>query len=194
MDKQKVKQRIFHELSKFLRIFLFLAPLFCGFATYRMAILENFGGKYFAYGAALVNALLLSKIILIGEYLKLGRRHEGKPLLYSTLYKSFVFTVLVAVFRVLESVVKGLLHGEGVAGGFAEIKGLGISEVLARSLIMFCAFLPFFALRETGRVMGEHRLEDLFLRSRVSARTWPSELVIPGASRGGPIERPSHTY
>jgi hypothetical protein len=68
-----------------------------------MAILEEFGRKYFAYGAALVSTLLLSKIIPIGEYLKLGRRHECKLLLYSTFYKSFVFTVLVAVFHVLES-------------------------------------------------------------------------------------------
>ena len=47
---------------------MFLAPLFGAFATYRMAILEEFGGKYFAYGAALVNVLLLSKIIPLVEY------------------------------------------------------------------------------------------------------------------------------
>jgi hypothetical protein len=40
--------------------------------------------------------------------------------------------------------------------------------VLARSLVMFLAFLPFFALRETARAVGEHRLEDLFLRPRAS--------------------------
>lgn len=50
--------------------------MFCAFATYRIAMLEKFGGKYFAYVASLVNALLLSKIILIREDLKLGKRHE----------------------------------------------------------------------------------------------------------------------
>ena len=168
MDQPKLKQKIIHELGEFLRIFLFLAPLFCGFATYHMVILKDVGGKYFAYGAALVNALLLSKIILIGEYLKLGKRHESKPLLYSTVYKSFAFTVLVAVFHILESAVKALLHNEGMAGAFTELRDLGIGEVLARSFVMFCALLPFFALRETARAMGEHRLEDLFLRSRAS--------------------------
>ena len=56
-----------------------------------------------------------------------------------------------------------------MAGAFAEIMGLGIDEVLARSLVMFCAFIPFFALRETALVLGERRLDDLFLRSRASA-------------------------
>jgi hypothetical protein len=168
MEQPKLKQKITHELSEFLRIFLFLAPLFFTFAAYRMAMLEKPGGKYFAFGAAFVNALLLSKIVLIGEDLKLGKRHESKPLVYSTLYKSLAFTFLVAVFRVLEIVVKGLLHKEGMAGAFAELRGLGIGEVLARSLVMFCAFVPFFALRETARILGERRWEDLFLRSRPS--------------------------
>jgi hypothetical protein len=57
MDKPRLKQRIIHELGKFLRVFLFLAPFFCAFATYRMAILEEFRGKYFAYGAALVKCI-----------------------------------------------------------------------------------------------------------------------------------------
>jgi hypothetical protein len=56
-----------------------------------------------------------------------------------------------------------------MAGGFAELRGLGIGEVVARSLVMFFAFLPFFALRETARAVGERRLDDLFLRSRASA-------------------------
>jgi hypothetical protein len=55
-----------------------------------------------------------------------------------------------------------------MAGAFAELKGRGIGEVLARSFVMFCALVPLFALRETARAMGEHRLEDLFLRSRAS--------------------------
>jgi hypothetical protein len=38
-----------------------------------------------------------------------------------------------------------------MAGVFAELRGLGIGEVLARSLVMFCGFIPFFALRETAR-------------------------------------------
>jgi hypothetical protein len=68
--------------------------------------------------------------------------------------------------RKLESAVKGLLHGDGMASAFAELKDLGVAEVLARSLVMFCALLPFFALRETARAVGERKLEDFFLRSR----------------------------
>ena len=174
VGKRSLKQRIIHEVGEFLRIFLYLAPFFCAFATYRMLLLDQFEEKYFAYGAALVNALVLSKIILLGEHLRLGKRQEHKPMIHSTIYKSFLFTLLVAVSHILEDAVKGVLHGEGIVGAFAAFSGQGIGEMLAHSLVMFCAFLPFFALREVERVLGEGRMADLFLRSRASAECDPT--------------------
>jgi hypothetical protein len=167
MDKTALKQKLAHELRKYLTILLFLAPLFCAFATYRMLLLGRFREGAFEYGTALINALILSKVILIGEYLRLGKRYEHRPLIYSTAYKSFVFTLLAAVFHVLEGVIKGWVHGEGLAG--AALHGKGLGELLARGVVFFCAFLPFFALRETGRVLGEGRLADLFFRSSAPA-------------------------
>jgi hypothetical protein len=173
VGERGLKQRLIHEVWEFLRIFLYLAPFFCAFATYRMLLLDQFKEKYFAYGAAFVNALVLSKIILLGEYLRLGKRQEHKPLIYSTIYKSFAFTLLVVVFHILENTVKGVIHGEGIVGSFAALSGRGIGEMLGHSLVMFCAFLPFFALREIERALGEGRLTDLFLRSRASAESDP---------------------
>lgn len=161
-----LKEKVIHVLIEFLTIFSFLAPLFLAFATYRRLLLKEFPGGFFEYGAAIVNALVLSKIILMGESLRLGKRYEHWPLIYLTAYKAFLFTLLVAVFHLLENAVKGFTHGEGISATFAELYRTGIGEHLARSAILFFAFLPFFALRETGRVLGEHKLADLFLRSR----------------------------
>jgi hypothetical protein len=173
MDKARLKHKLLHELVEFLKVFLFLAPLFCAFSTYRMLVLNQFGDRYLAYGAAFFNAFILSKIILIGEHLKLGKRLEEKPLIYSTIYKSLAFTLLVAIFRILEGGVKGLVHGEGTARAFDIFANRSLGEVLARSFVMFCAFLPFFALRETGRVLGEGGLTRLFFGSR-SVKSDPS--------------------
>jgi len=169
MDKARLKQRIIHELGEYLTVFLFLAPLFGAFSTYRMLLLGQFREGSFEYGTALINALILSKIVLIGEYLRLGKRQENRPLIYSTVYKSLVFTLLVAMFHVLEDAIKGLLHGEGVTGAFTALRDKDIAELLAPGLVYFCAFLPFFALREIRRVLGERRLADLFFRSSAAA-------------------------
>jgi hypothetical protein len=49
----------------------------------------KFNVSYFAYGSALLNALVIAKVIFIGEYARLGKRHETKPLLLSATYKAF---------------------------------------------------------------------------------------------------------
>ena len=166
MDKGSLKQKIIHELGEYLTIFLFVAPLFLAFSTYSMLLLNHFRDKSFEYGTAFVNALVLSKIILIGEHLRVGHRQEHRPLIYSTIFKSFAFTLLVAVFHMLENAIKGLFRGEGMPSTFAALSGGDIRELLGRSVALFFAFLPFFALRETGRVLGGRRLADLFFRSR----------------------------
>ena len=161
-----MKQKILHELSEFFRIFLYLAPWFCAFSTYRMLILGRFTDVSFDYGTALLNALILSKVILVGEFFHLGKRQEHRPLIYSTLYKSIVFSLLAAAFRIVELIIRGAFHGQRVVETLASIQGAEGNELIGRTVVMFFAFLPFFALRETGRVLGEERLANLFFKPR----------------------------
>ena len=106
--------------------------------------------------------MVLAKVILIGNALGLSRGLENKPLILPTLYKSVVFSLFVGVFAVLEHLVGGLLHGKGLAGGFQELRSTGQDELLARCLVTFFAFIPFFAFQELGQVLGEGKLGGLF--------------------------------
>jgi hypothetical protein len=49
---------------------------------------------------------------------------------------------------------------------FQEIMSAGRDELLARTLVLLVAFVPFFAFGEIGRVLGEGRLSQLFLHKR----------------------------
>ena len=50
------------------------------------------------------------------------------------------------------------------------LRNVRIDDALARSLLLFCTFLPFFAFRELSRVLGEDKLHDLFLQTREDAK------------------------
>ncbi len=139
--RAEVKQKITHELEELLVIFLYLAFFFCAVTTYRMLILNEFHVSYFNYGAALINALVIAKVILIGEYAHLGKRHESKPLLLAAIYKAFLFGLLVFVFHLIEEAIKRLYHGEKLVGA---LHGLNVDDALARSVVIFCAFIPLF--------------------------------------------------
>jgi hypothetical protein len=157
-----LKQKAAHELKELAVIFLYLAFFFCAIATYSMLLLNKFQISYFTYGAALINALVIAKVILIGEYVRLGKRIEARPLLYSAVWKAFLFGLLVFAFHIVEEAIKQLVHGQSIAEAFREMR---LDDLLCRSLIVFCTFVPLFAFRELRRVLGEDEFRALFFRA-----------------------------
>ena len=118
MGEAGLKQRLARGIQEFLTVFLFLAPWFLAFSTYRMFLLKRFVDTPFEYGTGFLNALILSKVILTVEHiLKLGKHQENKPLIYPTVWKSFLFTLLATAFYVVEHIVRVLLRGGGIAAG-----------------------------------------------------------------------------
>jgi hypothetical protein len=163
MTKSSLSQKVTHELAEFLWVFLFLAPFFLSFETYRIYLLHESGNKLFDYGTVLINALVLSKVILIGQAARLGHRSEKKPLIVSTIFKAVLFTVLYLIFHVLERTVNALFHGQSVLAALYAAFAVETGGSLVKALAMFLAFIPFFALLEIRRVMGEDQFHRLFL-------------------------------
>lgn len=162
-----LKQKVVHETREFLAIFLFLAMFFEAFAAYRALLLREYQVEYVSYAAAIITALVLAKIIMLGEYAGLGKRHEHRALIVSTIYKAFVFGLLAVAFHLVEEAVKALLHHKRLAEAFEGLRlASGRYELLGHGLVLFCAFIPFFAIRETRRVLGGRQLYDLFFRQR----------------------------
>jgi hypothetical protein len=169
LEKPGLRQKLAHEFSEMAWIFLYLALFLCALATYSTLLLREFHLSYFAYGTALLNALIMSKVILLGEYAHLGRRFEGKPLLFSALVKALQFAVLMAAFHVIEEVIKHLVHGHTVASALRELTSGRLTEILVRNLVFFCTLLPFFAFRELRRVLGDEKFFAMFFRSTDAA-------------------------
>jgi hypothetical protein len=168
-DKKKgsLKERVFHEVVEYWINVIYLALVFAAFTQYRRFLLAAHDITYTNYGFAVIEALILAKVIMIGDVFRLGRGLERKPLIYPTLYKTVVFTLFVAVFTLIEHGVKGFWKGEGFTGGLVDFFGKGSNELLANSLIVFVAFIPFFGVKELGRVLGQDKIRALFFRRRV---------------------------
>jgi hypothetical protein len=126
--------------------------------------------SYGDYGISIIKALILAKVIMLGDLLRLGRRLKDRPLMYHTLFKTVVFTAWVLLFHLLELTGSALLHGHGITGGMHEFIGQLPYELPAHLLIIFFAFLPFFAIRELGTTLGEGKIWQLFFKGE-STRT-----------------------
>ncbi len=161
---QGVKERVRHELIEYAFNVVYLTAVFATFTIYRRLLLAAHDISYTNYGFALIEALILGKVIMIGGMLRLGRGLEDRPLIYPTLYKTAVFTIFCLVFTLAEHAVKGLVSGHGAASGLAEFAAQGYQVILANSMVVFVALIPFFAVKELGRVMGREKVGRLFFR------------------------------
>ena len=119
-NQGRLRQKLVHELKELAAIFLFLALFFCAFTTYRRILMREVGLSYYHYGFAVIKALILAKVIMIGQYARLGRIFDDRPLIVPTLYKVVVFSLLTILFEMAEHFLGGLIHGHGVGGFRAE--------------------------------------------------------------------------
>ena len=166
-SQSSLRNRLVDESKQFLMIFLYLSLCLGFMVNYKRAILADYGINYLDYGYAIIEALILSKIILIGHLWRLEKRKfMDKPLIYTTVYSALIFSLLVICFSVIERVIEGWLHHKAAAETFHETLSKDWHEILARCLFMFVVFIPYFAFREVGGLMGEGKLFELFFHKR----------------------------
>ena len=173
--KRSLKQKAVHETREFLIIALYLFVVFSLFVVYKGVILAEYHVEFALHGFALINALALGKVMLVAEDLHLADYFGDAPLIYPTLLKSFVFSVLLACFKIAEDAAVGKLHGKSFHDSIADLAGGTWQAILALTMLLFVLLIPFFGFTELRRVFGEDRLIKAFFRSRHALNLPPTE-------------------
>lgn len=163
MPKANLKTRLYDELRRFLMIFAYLWLVFLVFLVHEWIVLADHHIGFRFYGLAAINALVLSKIMLIAEGLRFAERFENKPLIVPIVYKSVLFSLLLVAAYILEEIVIGQFHGKGVADSFPVLGGGGVVGTLGVTALLSIALVPFFAFREIARTVGEAEFRTLML-------------------------------
>jgi hypothetical protein len=187
--KRKVKEIAYHQFKEFLVVFLYLWLIFALFSLHKSIILAEAHIEFTAFGLGFVNALALAKVMMVARELHLADHFKERPLIYPTLLKSFVFALLLVIFRIIEEVAVRLYHGKTLEESLSAGTDQSAKIVLSSGLIMFVMLIPFFGFTELSRHFGEGRLGRLFLRSR---RNWladepPMQEAATASPSDGPV-------
>ncbi|HUK43067.1 MAG TPA: hypothetical protein VLW48_01355 [Candidatus Bathyarchaeia archaeon] len=166
--KQTLKQKAAHEMREYLVMSFYLFVVFSLFVVYKSVILAEHHISFALHGFALLNALALAKVMLVAQELRLGEQFRDAPLIYPALLKAFVFTIVLACFKIVEDAMVGMLHGKSFRGSLAELGGGSWSAILCLALMLFVVLIPFFGFTELRRVFGEERLMQVFFGPRHS--------------------------
>jgi hypothetical protein len=174
LDKHAVKERALAEAKRFSVVVGYLWVLFSTFELYKWIVLRQHNltsALGFKVGINLINAVVLGKVIFIAEALRAGERLRNRPLIQPILYKSALFSVILICFHIVEEVLVGIFHGKTISQGIPKMGGGGLVGILIVGVITFVVLIPFFTLREIGRVVGQDELKSMILGRGTKAGT-----------------------
>ena len=147
-------------------MFLYLWVIFGLFALHQSILRAELHQDYHLQGFAVINALILSKVMVVGEGLQLASgRRDSHPILV-ILTKSFAFALLFIGFHILESIIVGVARGKTIAASFPELAGGRLLDIIAVGVIVSVCLIPFFAFREVSRELGAGRRWRLLMARR----------------------------
>jgi len=162
-QKASLKTRAVDETKKFLIMTLYLWVFFAVLSLHKTLVMEQEHLDYQEQGLAIVNALVLAKVMLFAEDFHLGSRFfKDHPLVYSVLFRSLVFAIVLIGFRILEDAAIDLLRGKPLADSLADFGAGNAKGVFSMGAIAFVALTPFFMVSEMARVLGSDGLRQLF--------------------------------
>ncbi|WP_114947971.1 hypothetical protein [Microvirga calopogonii] len=164
------RQKTVSELKRFGIIFFYFWVLLAISSLHKSLILEESGLPY-RQSFAIMNALVLAKILFVAEELKVGERYEREPLIYAMVFKAAVYSVLLAACEILEGLAVGYFRSKTIAESLSDVGGGTSFGILTTTLLLFVALFPFFGFRELCAVIGEPELHRLLFVKRIRLRT-----------------------
>jgi hypothetical protein len=160
--KATLKTKVIEELKRLVGIFLYLWLVFFVLFLHEWVVLSNNHIGFTFYGLAAVNAIVLAKVMLLADKFRFAEQLRHKPLVYPIVYKSAAFTTLLFVAYLVEEMLVGWFHGDGLV---ASIPSLGAGPLGAFCIwLIFCiALIPFFAFTEIERAIGSAEFRVMVL-------------------------------
>jgi hypothetical protein len=159
-----LKQRVLHGVRQGLVIVFYLFIMLSVFDVYKSAVLDEHQLNFVEFGLNLISASALAKVILVGQELNLADQLRDAPLIYPTLLKSFVYTLLLACFKIVEVALVSMYRGRSLNEGVTAFAG-GWRGLLSLTVVLFVVLIPFFGFGELRRVFGDE-ITQAFWRPR----------------------------
>jgi hypothetical protein len=158
-------RRVRQTAGGFLVISAYLWVILSLFALHE-SILAPGEGFLYGQGVAVLNALVLGKVVYFAEHFRVGEKFETRPLIYPILFKSGLFALILVGFRLIENALRGALSGLSVSESLSEVGGGTLPGILSVGVIIFVVLIPFFAFRELVKLVGRDVMRELLLKRR----------------------------
>ena len=159
----KLKEKAIEEFRSFLIMALYLWFVFSLMLLNEAVILKKPNINFLAQGFAIINALVLAKVMLIADDLGFGRRFDDLPLIWPILYKSVLYALLFVFAHELEHYAVAWFNGKLHSFSLPTVGGGTWAGAACVWAAMTVSLMPFFAIRELSQLVGKSRVWRLML-------------------------------
>ncbi len=133
----------------------------------RTVILARYGIQTEGFTEFFVGSLIVAKVFLVADKLPLTRRLDRLPLIYVSLWKAAIFTVLCVFVKYLEGLVHLLRRHYPLTAASREVFGqMTTAQFFVVDLWLVCLLFAFCASREVIGAWGKDRFFEKFLGIR----------------------------
>ncbi|SHF06522.1 hypothetical protein SAMN02745157_1554 [Kaistia soli DSM 19436] len=153
--------RLIGEFRLFLALFLYLWVLFALFVLNQDITRREAGDSIALQGFAILNALVLGKIMLVAEHFDFARWLRRKPVIWSILFEAAFCSALFLGFHVIERAVSIWIRGSVSTESPFSFGGGGLLGLAIVVVILFVSLLPFFAFKNVARIIGEETMRRI---------------------------------
>jgi len=162
----KAREVVVDQFRRFLICAVYIWLILIIFTVHEELALRTHGGQsqalpFAPHGFATINALVLGKVALVVEELRLGHRIKSHPLIWPIVLEALILAVLFIAMHYVEHLIGGLIHGEALSKSVPMVGGGGADGVLFATFSFFVAMLPFVAFRQLTLVIGWPRMRAI---------------------------------
>jgi hypothetical protein len=168
-----LERRAIHAGTKFVRhmlppvIYFFLVFNLISFTSHAAFQTTWFDPAGFVL--ATTTALVVAKVVLVVDRVRLIDKFRGGPLIWPVLYKSIFYSVVVLVVRVVEKLVGFSIDAGGFGPAFQNLLlDFTWHRFIAVHLWIFVCFLVYVTATEFNALVGQGQLFRLFFHHRSS--------------------------
>lgn len=147
-------------------IFPAVLYFFCAINLFNLTfgrLLQEAGSRLMTFPRIVISSLIIGKIMLVAEALPFLNKFSGKPLIYGTLWKTFIYSFFGFLFLVVERLIPFFFKYNDKAEAWQHmLKDTLWSRLCIAQVWLVVLFLIFVVLKEFINTIGKDKVRQIF--------------------------------
>jgi len=159
----RILKKILEEIRRIIPAVIYFFFAFCLFNITFGMWLKEMGLRIWSFTGIIVAALIVGKVMMIVDNIPFLNIFSGKPLIYTTLWKCFMYTFVSFFIRLVESMITLVRKYNDINAAWSHLmEGMLWPRFWTIQIWVFVLFLIFVVNRELIKSVGWERIRKMF--------------------------------